>query len=78
MNMVKTEDRARLKSAVLHALMMISIKGPDIEAVDFGRIVDAWHQEKPRHIYFYSSIYKTRRAKHNITIYKQWLDRYKH
>ncbi|KAH3720100.1 hypothetical protein DPMN_062993 [Dreissena polymorpha] len=39
---IKTENRARMKSAVLNALMMVSIEGPDIEAVDFGEMVDAW------------------------------------
>ncbi|KAH3704921.1 hypothetical protein DPMN_080006 [Dreissena polymorpha] len=51
MKRVKTEKRARLKSAVLHALMMVSIEGTDFEAVDLnggsGGMVDAWHQEKP-------------------------------
>ncbi|KAH3704968.1 hypothetical protein DPMN_080030 [Dreissena polymorpha] len=50
MKSVKTEKRARLKSAVLHALMMVSIEGPDIDAVDLnggsGRMEDAWHQKK--------------------------------
>ncbi|KAH3844439.1 hypothetical protein DPMN_086697 [Dreissena polymorpha] len=45
---VKTEDSSRLKSAVLNALVMVSIEGPDNEAVGLGRMVDAWHQEKPR------------------------------
>ncbi|KAH3700805.1 hypothetical protein DPMN_075785 [Dreissena polymorpha] len=45
--MKMVENRARLKSAVLIALMMVSIKGPDIVVVDFGKMMDAWHQEKP-------------------------------
>ncbi|KAH3808763.1 hypothetical protein DPMN_137121 [Dreissena polymorpha] len=48
MKRVKTENRTRLKSAVHNALMMVSIEWPDIEAVDFGRMLDAWHQVKPR------------------------------
>jgi len=52
MKRIKTENRARMKSAVLNALMTVSIEGPDIEAVDFGKMVDAWHQEKPRRTVF--------------------------
>ncbi|KAH3698312.1 hypothetical protein DPMN_085831, partial [Dreissena polymorpha] len=33
---------------VLSALMVVSIKELDIEAVDCGRTVDVWHQEKLR------------------------------
>ncbi len=49
---IKTENRACMKSAVLNALMTVSIEGPDIEAVDFGKMVDAWHQEKTRRAVF--------------------------
>ncbi|KAH3734953.1 hypothetical protein DPMN_041413 [Dreissena polymorpha] len=52
MKRIKTENRSRMKSAVLNALMSVSIEGPDIEAVDFGKMVDAWHQEKPRRTVF--------------------------
>ncbi|KAH3706875.1 hypothetical protein DPMN_046060 [Dreissena polymorpha] len=44
--MKRVYNCSRLKSAVLSALMVVSIKELDIEAVDCGRTVDVWHQEK--------------------------------
>ncbi|KAH3719796.1 hypothetical protein DPMN_062670 [Dreissena polymorpha] len=48
MKRVITENRALPKSDVLNVLVMVIIEGPDNEAVDFGRMLDAWQQEKPR------------------------------
>ncbi|KAH3820196.1 hypothetical protein DPMN_121940 [Dreissena polymorpha] len=54
MERVKTENRSRLKSVVFKALMIVSIEEPDMKKVDFGRMVDAWHQDKPRRTAFLS------------------------
>ncbi|KAH3880071.1 hypothetical protein DPMN_003983 [Dreissena polymorpha] len=49
--MKRVDNCSRLKSAVLNALMVVSIKGQN-EAVDFGRLVDVWHQEKSQRTVF--------------------------
>ncbi|XP_060604652.1 uncharacterized protein LOC132757397, partial [Ruditapes philippinarum] len=50
MKRIKLEKRASLKSTVLNALMMLSMEGPPLEAVDFSEMVDTWYKEKPRRI----------------------------
>lgn len=48
MKRIKLENCASLKSTVLNALMMVSMEGPPLEAVDFSEMVDTWYKEKPR------------------------------